>query len=114
MRTAVRPLPPRAEGTVLEVTAETVGRDQGHPSVIIWDLANEAQWGWGFDAQLALVRQMDSSRPTLFSFDLNQLGDDNPLPRKPQADRPDIRTGDPTGSADAGAHERAAGPSHRL
>jgi beta-galactosidase len=77
---------------VLEVTAETVGRDQGHPSVIIWDLANEALWGWGFDVQLAVVRQMDPSRPTLFSFDLNQLGDDNPLPARPRASRPDIRT----------------------
>ena len=77
---------------VLEVTAETVGRDQGHPSLIIWDLANETQWGWGFDVQLALVRAMDPSRPTIFSFDLNQLGDANPLPQKRRADRPDIRT----------------------
>ena len=77
---------------VLEVTAETVGRDQAHPSVLIWDLANETQWAWGFDAQLALVREMDPSRPTIFSFDLNQIGDVNPLPRKPAAARPDIRT----------------------
>jgi len=77
---------------VLEVTAETVGRDQVHPSVVIWDLANETKWGWGFDAQLALVRHMDSSRPTLFSFDLNQISDVNPLPRLPAKDRPDIRT----------------------
>ncbi|MGN6059600.1 MAG: glycoside hydrolase family 2 TIM barrel-domain containing protein [Sphingomicrobium sp.] len=77
---------------VLEVTAETVGRDQGYPSVLIWDLANETQWGWGFDEQLALVRGMDPGRPTLFSFDLNQLGDVNPLPHMPRAARPDIRT----------------------
>ena len=77
---------------VLEVTAETIGRDQVHPSVIIWDLANEAQWGWGFDAQLGLARAMDRSRPTLFSFDLNQLGDDNPLPQKPPGERPEFRT----------------------
>ena len=67
---------------LLEVTAETVQRDKGHSSVIIWDLANETQWGWGFDAQLALVREMDPTRPTIFSFDLNQLGDENPLPRE--------------------------------
>jgi beta-galactosidase len=77
---------------VLEVTAETVGRDQPHPSVIIWDLANETQWAWGFDVQLALVRQMDPSRPTIFSFDLNQIGDVNPLPHMRPQDRPDIRT----------------------
>jgi beta-galactosidase len=77
---------------VLEVTAETVGRDLGHASVLAWDLANETQWAWGFDAQLALVRAMDPSRPTVFSFDLNQLGDENPLPQLPPARRPDLRT----------------------
>ncbi len=77
---------------LLEVTAETVARDRGHPSVLLWDLANETQWAWGFDVQLALVREMDPSRPTLFSFDLNQLGDANPLPRMSAAERPDIRT----------------------
>ncbi|HWA42684.1 MAG TPA: glycoside hydrolase family 2 TIM barrel-domain containing protein, partial [Hypericibacter adhaerens] len=77
---------------LLEVTAETVGRDQGHASVIIWDLANETQWAWGFDAQLELVRRMDPGRPSLFSFDLNQLGDVNPLPHMPREKRPDIRT----------------------
>ena len=41
---------------LLEVTAETVARDQGHASVIVWDLGNESRWGSGFDAQLALVR----------------------------------------------------------
>jgi hypothetical protein len=77
---------------LLEVTAETVARDQRHPSVLLWDLANESQWGWGFDVQLAMVRQMDPGRPTLFSFDLNQLGEANPLPPKPAAERPDMRT----------------------
>jgi len=77
---------------VLEVTAETIARDKPHPSVIIWDLANETQWAWGFDAQLALVREMDPGRPTIFSFDLNQLGPTNPLPHMAPQDRPDIRT----------------------
>jgi hypothetical protein len=77
---------------VLEVTAETVARDQAHPSVLIWDLANETQWAWGFDAQLALVREMDPGRPTIFSFDLNQISEVNPLPRLPAGKRPDLRT----------------------
>ncbi|MCB9992791.1 MAG: hypothetical protein H6873_03940 [Hyphomicrobiaceae bacterium] len=77
---------------ILEVAAETVGRDQGHASVLIWDLANETHWGWGFDALLELVREMDPSRPTIFSFDLNQLSYENPLPHLPVHLRTDIRT----------------------
>ncbi|HEY7968409.1 MAG TPA: glycoside hydrolase family 2 TIM barrel-domain containing protein [Candidatus Limnocylindrales bacterium] len=77
---------------LLEVTAETVARDQGHPSVIVWDLGNESRWGSGFDAQLALVRSMDPGRPTTFSFDLNELGEENVLVRKAEADRPEIRS----------------------
>ena len=77
---------------LLEVTAETVARDSGRPSIIVWDLGNESRWGSGFDAQLALVRSMDPSRPTIFSFDLNELGPENELVRKPTAERPDIRS----------------------
>jgi beta-galactosidase len=77
---------------VLEVTAETVARDAGHPSVIVWDLGNESRWGPAFDAQLALVREMDPHRPTIFSFDLNELGPENQLVGKPDADRPDLRS----------------------
>ncbi|HET9615139.1 MAG TPA: glycoside hydrolase family 2 TIM barrel-domain containing protein, partial [Candidatus Limnocylindrales bacterium] len=77
---------------VLEVTAETVARDDGHPSVIVWDLGNESRWGPAFDAQLALVRSMDPHRPTIFSFDLNELGGENPLVGKPDAERPDLRS----------------------
>lgn len=77
---------------LLEVTAETVARDKGRPSIIVWDLGNESRWGSGFDAQLAMVRSMDPSRPTTFSFDLNEMGAENELVRKPTAERPDIRS----------------------
>jgi beta-galactosidase len=77
---------------LLEVTAETVQRDKGHCSIIVWDLGNESRWGAGFDAQLAMVRALDPSRPTIFSFDLNELGAENELVRKAPADRPDIRS----------------------
>ncbi len=77
---------------VLEVTAETVARDDGHCSVIVWDLGNESRWGAAFDAQLALVREMDPHRPTIFSFDLNELGPENQLVRKPVAERPQLRS----------------------
>lgn len=77
---------------VLEVTAETVARDRGHCSVIVWDLANESRWGPNFDAQLALVRSMDATRPTIFSFDLNELGPENELTRRRVEERPDLRS----------------------
>ncbi len=77
---------------LIEVTAETVARDKGHCSVIVWDLGNESRWGSGFDAQLALVRAMDPARPTIFSFDLNELGDENELVRRPVEQRPDLRS----------------------
>ena len=77
---------------VLEVTAETVGRDRGRCSIIVWDLANESRWGPAFDDQLALVRSMDPTRPTIFSFDLNELGPENELVRRPAAERPDLRS----------------------
>jgi hypothetical protein len=77
---------------LLEVTAETVARDDGRASVIVWDLGNESRWGPAFDAQLALVREMDPDRPTIFSFDLNELGPENVLIPKPDAQRPDIRS----------------------
>ena len=77
---------------LLEVTAETVARDQAHASVIVWDLGNESRWGSGFDAQLALVRAMDPTRPTIFSFDLNELGPENQLVGRPAAERPDLRS----------------------
>ena len=74
------------------MTAETVARDRGRCSIIVWDLGNESRWGRGFDAQLALVRSMDPSRPTTFSFDLNEMGAENELVGKPAAERPDIRS----------------------
>ena len=77
---------------LLEVTAETIERDAGRASVIVWDLGNESRWGAGFDAQLALVRQIDPTRPTIFSFDLNELGPENELVRKDPADRPELRS----------------------
>lgn len=77
---------------LLDVTAETVARDDGHASVIVWDLGNESRWGPAFDAQLALVREMDPHRPTTFSFDLNELGPENPLVGIPDAERPEIRS----------------------
>ena len=44
--------------------AELLERDRSHPSVIIWSLANECEWGPGFDRSLDYVKRSDPTRPT--------------------------------------------------
>lgn len=53
--------------TLLRGNAEMLERDLSHPSVIIWDLANESAWGSNFDRVLEWTRQEDPTRPTVFS-----------------------------------------------
>ena len=48
---------------VIQHTAELLERDQSHPSVIIWSLANESSWGPDFDRSYEYVRRADPSRP---------------------------------------------------
>lgn len=77
---------------LLEVTGETVARDKGHCCVIAWDLANESTWSWAFEAQLELVREIDPSRPTMFSFDLNNGVGESPLDQVTDDARPELRS----------------------
>jgi hypothetical protein len=72
-----------------EVTAETLQRDRNHCSVIAWDLGNESRWSAGFAANLRMVRALDSTRPSMFSYDLNALPE-NILPA--QRLRPELRS----------------------
>ena len=51
---------------ILQTEAETVLRDRSAPSVIMWSLGNESQWGRNFEASMALARTLDGSRPCLF------------------------------------------------
>jgi beta-galactosidase len=53
--------------TLLRGNAEMLERDLSHPSVILWDLANESAWGANFDRVLEWTRQEDPARPTVFS-----------------------------------------------
>ena len=48
--------------------------------------------GWALMPNSPSCARWTRNRPTLFSFDLNQISDVNPLPRLPAKDRPDIRT----------------------
>jgi beta-galactosidase/beta-glucuronidase len=47
-------------------------------SVILWSLGNESTWGPNFKAELKRVREVDSSRPVIFSWS-ETLGEDRPL-----------------------------------
>jgi len=40
-----------------------VARDRNHPSIIMWSLGNESDYGAGHDAAAAWVRQTDPTRP---------------------------------------------------
>jgi len=58
---------PSTLGLMLRSNAEMIERDRSHPSVIIWDLANESSWGENFRRLYECTRAEDPSRPTLFS-----------------------------------------------
>jgi len=47
---------------------EIVARDKNHPSVCIWSLANESDWGENFQAVANAVRAADPTRPVTFNW----------------------------------------------
>jgi len=47
---------------------ETIERDRNHPSVAVWSLANESEWGPNFAAVAAAVDAADPTRPTTFNW----------------------------------------------
>ena len=49
---------------LVQHTAELLERDRSHPSVIIWSLANESEWGPDFDRSHDYVKRSDATRPT--------------------------------------------------
>lgn len=54
--------------TALRETAEMVEFNRNHPSVIIWSVANESTWSPAFDACARMIRDLDPTRPRIFSF----------------------------------------------
>jgi beta-galactosidase len=48
---------------ILQLTAELLARDRDHPSVFMWSLCNESEFGWGFERSHEWVRAADPSRP---------------------------------------------------
>lgn len=49
---------------ILQLTAELLARDRNHPSVFMWSLCNESQFGFGFERSHEWVNRTDPSRPT--------------------------------------------------
>lgn len=52
-----------------QVVLELIERDRSHPSIIVWDLANESAWGPNFERVHQWLKERDPTRPTLFSHD---------------------------------------------
>ena len=49
---------------IMQLTAELVARDRNHPSVFMWSLCNESEFGYGFERSHEWVRAADPGRPT--------------------------------------------------
>lgn len=52
----------------LSQLSEMIDRDRNHPSVIIWSIGNESQYGSNFDKQFRFVKSVDLSRPVMCSW----------------------------------------------
>ena len=51
---------------MVNANVENVLAGRNHPSIIIWSLGNESVWSPLWEKVLAVVKQLDSSRPTTF------------------------------------------------
>ena len=49
---------------IVQLTAELLARDRNHPSVFMWSLCNESEFGFGFERSYEWVRRADPTRPT--------------------------------------------------
>jgi len=48
--------------------AEMIERDRSHPSVILWSLGNESNWGSNFAKERQYAKAEDTSRPAIFCY----------------------------------------------
>ncbi len=48
---------------IIQLNAELLARDRNHPSVFIWSVANESQWGFGLLRANDWMRRSDPTRP---------------------------------------------------
>jgi hypothetical protein len=59
---------PRYTAQFMNQFAEMIERDRDHPSVILWSLGNESQWGSNFAKEHSYVKFEDPTRPVIFCF----------------------------------------------
>ncbi|MDP4133767.1 MAG: glycoside hydrolase family 2 TIM barrel-domain containing protein, partial [Bacillota bacterium] len=54
------------EGAFLERAQRMVERDKNHPSIVIWSMGNESNYGRNFDAMIDYCHNRDNTRKTLY------------------------------------------------
>lgn len=59
---------PKYLKTIVQQTMEMVQRDRSHPCIIIWSAANESVWSTSFEKSAEAIRNVDASRPRIFSW----------------------------------------------
>ncbi len=59
---------PTFRSRYLDQFAEMIERDRSHPSVILWSLGNESQWGVNIKQLYDHVKPEDPSRPVIWSY----------------------------------------------
>lgn len=59
---------PRYRNYVLDACAGMVEEDMSHPSIIMWSVANESDWGSNHDASSRYIKAVDPDIPTKFSW----------------------------------------------
>jgi hypothetical protein len=59
---------PNFTARYLNQFAEMIERDRSHPSVILWSLGNESQWGTNIAREYAYAKNEDRTRPVIFSY----------------------------------------------
>ncbi len=52
--------------TILRLQKETVEFYRNHPSILIWSLANESEWGANWAEDLKMITALDPTRPSSF------------------------------------------------
>ena len=58
---------------IMQLNAELLARDRNHPSVFMWSLCNESDFGYGFERSHEWMRRADPTRPDGGSYDRGSL-----------------------------------------